>query len=109
MHQDIVDCRQHQRPHDTEQIAVLQRLGEHHEQLGDLACAGVGEIAGLVGARQQQQEAAEERADGCENQVALHGLRAFAKLKTMQSSYDGSASNSTGLACFIPPTRRTPR
>ena len=63
VHQDVIHRPQHQRRHDAEQIAVLQRLGEHHEQLCDLAGRDLGPVAGLVGGREQQQEAADERAD----------------------------------------------
>jgi len=35
--QDVVDRGEHQRRNNAEQIGVLQRLGEHHKQLFDLA------------------------------------------------------------------------
>ncbi|GCC44941.1 hypothetical protein chiPu_0028842 [Chiloscyllium punctatum] len=74
MHQDVVDRAEHQRRHDAEQIIVLQRLHEHDEQLRHFAAIGLGPVAGLIGGHQQQQEAADERPDGCEDQIAFHGV-----------------------------------
>jgi hypothetical protein len=71
--QDVVDRADHQRRHDAEQIAVLQRPGEGREELADLPQAGLGPVPRRPRGREQQQQAAKERADGCEDQIAFHG------------------------------------
>ena len=70
---NIIHRAEHQRRQDAEQITVLQRPGEHREQLCRLRNAGrMAPIAGHYGGRQQHPEPAERRRQRCENQIPFH-------------------------------------
>jgi hypothetical protein len=65
--QNIVHRGDHQARHDGEQIAVLQRLEEDHEQLCDFPGIGLRPVAGHDRGRDEKQKAAEEGPEGGED------------------------------------------